>query len=255
MYSASANADGRQLSMSQTAAPKQERVAALVRDRIASGTLLPGESAPSSAELSRITGYAVITCRKALKALLAEGLLISGFTPGARLRVAGAMPEQTVTDTARALSAGLVTRRRAADLRQPDLAALIGCSLTAVGHAETGRLWHSRDWWELADKALSADGELLCLHDAYRAEKMIPVEPNSLTQVQRDPISAIEPDPDSPAESEIDPATVTITASDPLNSVKSIAITWSDGAVTIVRYSTNSSQVVALSLTGQDEVP
>ena len=226
--------------MSQTTAPKQERVAALVRDRIAAGTLLPGESAPSSAELSRITGYAVITCRKALKALLAEGLLIPGFTPAARLHVAGAASEQMVSDTARALSAGLMARRRAANLRQPDLAALIGCSLTAVGHAETGRLWHSRDWWELADKALSADGELLCLHDAYRAEQMIPVQADPLTQVQTDQISAIEPDPDSPAASEIDLATVTITASDPPNSVKSIAITWNDGAVTIIRYSTNS---------------
>jgi hypothetical protein len=33
-------------------------------------------------------------------------------------------------------------------------------------HAETGRLWQSREFWEKADAALAADGELARLHDA-----------------------------------------------------------------------------------------
>ena len=37
-------------------------------------------------------------------------------------------------------------------------------------HAETGRLWQSREFWEKADAALAADGELARLHDAYRVE-------------------------------------------------------------------------------------
>jgi hypothetical protein len=63
----------------------------------------------------------------------------------------------------------LAARRRAAGLTQLDLAALAGCSITTIGHAETGRLWQSRRFWETADKALNGGGHLLALHDAYRA--------------------------------------------------------------------------------------
>ena len=42
-------------------------------------------------------------------------------------------------------------------------------SVTTVGHAETGRTWQARYFWENCDKALDAHGELLRLHDAYRA--------------------------------------------------------------------------------------
>jgi DNA-binding XRE family transcriptional regulator len=65
-------------------------------------------------------------------------------------------------------------RRRAAGLTQPQLAEAVGMSITTVGHAETGRLWQSRRFWELADKELRADGELLALHDAYRAASVSP---------------------------------------------------------------------------------
>ena len=71
-------------------------------------------------------------------------------------------------DTARALSTSLATRRRSYNLTQPQLAALLGLSVTAIGHAETGRLWQRREFWETADKALDAGGQLLALHDAYR---------------------------------------------------------------------------------------
>ena len=59
--------------------------------------------------------------------------------------------------------------RQAAGLTQGDLAALVGRSITTVGHAETGRTWQSRQIWENCDKALDAHGALLRMHDAYRA--------------------------------------------------------------------------------------
>jgi hypothetical protein len=42
-------------------------------------------------------------------------------------------------------------------------------SVTTIGHAQTGRVWQSRAFWERADNAVNAGGELLALHDAYRA--------------------------------------------------------------------------------------
>lgn len=57
---------------------------------------------------------------------------------------------------------------------RPFLSALTGFSATAVGHAETGRLWQSREFWEKTDLALAAGGELTRLHDAYRAGTVSP---------------------------------------------------------------------------------
>jgi len=151
---------------------KYRRVVALVRGRVAGGSLRPGQPAPSGAELSRITGYSTLTCRKALRVLIAEGVLTPGPSRNARPRVAGAPrpeSERDLADTTRALSAGLAARRHAAGLTQPDLAALARVSVTTIGHAETGRVWQSRRFWERADTALGADGDLLRLHDAYRA--------------------------------------------------------------------------------------
>jgi DNA-binding XRE family transcriptional regulator len=91
-----------------------------------------------------------------------------GVSPRARPRVAAAAPERD-GDAARALSGALAALRRAAGLSQPALAALAGYSVTTVGHAETGRLWQARAFWEKADLALAADGELTRRHDAYRA--------------------------------------------------------------------------------------
>jgi DNA-binding XRE family transcriptional regulator len=154
------------------ALPKYLRVAAVIRRRIADGTLRPGQPAPSGAELSRAFAFSTLTCRKALRALIAEGLLVPGPSPNARPRVAnpGAPHrERDLADAARTLSAGLAARRHAAGLTQAELAALAGVSVTTVGHAETGRTWQSRRFWERADTALRAAGELLRLHDAYRA--------------------------------------------------------------------------------------
>jgi len=152
--------------------PKYVRVAASIRGQIADGTLLPGQSAPSGAELSRVTGFSTLTCRKALRVLIADGVLAPGPSRNARPRVVGPLAvgaDRDLADATRALSAGLAARRRAARLTQAGLAALVRVSVTTVGHAETGRTWQSRRFWELADAALDAEGDLVRLHDAYRA--------------------------------------------------------------------------------------
>ncbi|HEY5395610.1 MAG TPA: GntR family transcriptional regulator [Trebonia sp.] len=154
------------------ALPKYLRVAAAIRRQIADGALRPGQPAPSGAELSRAFGFSTLTCRKALRALIAEGLLVPGPSSNARPRVADPQApelERDLADAARALSAGLAARRHAAGLTQAELAALARVSVTTVGHAETGRTWQSRRFWERADDALRASGDLIGLHDAFRA--------------------------------------------------------------------------------------
>jgi DNA-binding transcriptional regulator YhcF (GntR family) len=154
------------------ALPKYLRVAAVIRRQIAEGALRPGQPAPSGAELSRAFGFSTLTCRKALRALIADGLLVPGPSRNARPRVADPEApdlERDLADAARALSAGLAARRHAAGLTQAELAELAGVSVTTVGHAETGRTWQSRRFWVRADTALRASGHLLRLHDAYRA--------------------------------------------------------------------------------------
>ena len=69
--------------------PKYARVADAVRAQIADGTLRPGQPAPSGAALSRVTGYSTLTCRKALRVLIADGALVPGPSRNARPRVAG----------------------------------------------------------------------------------------------------------------------------------------------------------------------
>ena len=151
--------------------PKYARVADAVRAQIADGTLRPGQPAPSGAALSRVTGYSTLTCRKALRVLIADGALVPGPSRNARPRVAGPPQppaERDLAAAARALAAGLAGSRRANGLTQPELARRVGVSVTTVGHAETGRLWQSREFWEHADAVLEADGALLRLHDDYR---------------------------------------------------------------------------------------
>jgi hypothetical protein len=149
----------------------------MVRAQIADGALSPGQPAPSGDALARVTGYSSLTCRRALRTLVDDGVLVAGVSRNARPRVSGLVPgsgEESRADAGRALCASLAARRRGAGLTQPGLAGLVGVSVTTVGHAETGRLWQSRDFWERADKALDAAGNLLALHDAYRAGDAAP---------------------------------------------------------------------------------
>ena len=148
-------------------APKYAQAAAIVRAQVADGTLKPGQPAPSGAALARLTGFSTLTCRRALRDLLTEGTLVPGPSRNACPRVAA--PGKPGTDAAAALSRALAALRRAAGLSQPACAALAGYSTTTVGHAETGRLWQTRAFWEKADIILAADGELTRRHDAYRA--------------------------------------------------------------------------------------
>ena len=160
--------------------PKYARVAAAVRGQIADGTLRPGQPAPSGAALSRVTGYSTLTCRQALRLLIADGVLTPGPSRNARPRVAGPPQPPAERDLAAAtrdLATGLAARRRAHGLTQPELAARAGVSVTTVGHAETGRLWQSREFWERADAVLGAGGDLLRLHDAYREAARGPAGP------------------------------------------------------------------------------
>jgi hypothetical protein len=193
---------------------KYERVATTIRAQIADGMLLPGQAAPSGDALARGTGFSSLTCRKALKKLIKDGVLVPGPSRSSRPRVPG-LPtdsaERTAAEAKRVLSASLAARRRGAGLTQPQLADAIGVSITSVGHAETGRLWQARHFWERADKVLDADGELLELHDACQAAA---VRPDVSEAVPKD----------SPATADV-PNAVTVVC---------ITITWSDGTITTI---------------------
>lgn len=206
---------------------KYPQVAAIISALIADGIMAPGEPVPSAAALSRATGYSTVTCRRALRALVIDGVLAPGASPGSRPRVPPRNPmpgDQNLADAARALSAALAAHRRAAGLTQPQLAKNIGMSVTSIGHAETGRLWQSRHFWELADKGVRAGGKLLALHDAYRT-----------AGVSADPaITVEEPTPVGETATEHtagDPAVIEIAASE---HVTQVTVTWADGAVTTV---------------------
>jgi DNA-binding transcriptional MocR family regulator len=204
--------------------PKYQQVAAMVRDQVADGMLAPGAPAPSGAALARMTGYSVLTCRRALRTLIADGTLVHGTSGNARPRVPGP-GDKALADARRDLSRALSGYRRAAGLTQSQLAVLAGFSVTTIGHAETGRTWQARPFWELADKLLNAGGELLRRHDAFRAAQAPPEGP---AVPEKPAQTAGAPSLTARAEH---PATVT--AGVP-GLVASIAITWADGGVTTV---------------------
>jgi hypothetical protein len=203
--------------------PKYAQVAASIRAQIVDGALSPGQPAPSGAALARATGFSTLTCRKALRTLIKDRVLVPGTSPNARPRVPGPATrhEQTLASAARALSASLARHRRAAGLTQPQLAELADVSVTTIGHAETGRLWQSRDFWERADEAVSAHGELLALHDAYRAAA-VPADPATVAEVTETATSETGISADVPS---------AVAASGP---VTCVTITWADGSVTTV---------------------
>jgi len=162
---------------------KPDQVASLVRARIADATLRPGMLAPSAAVLAKETGFGTLTCQKALLRLFKEGAL-TRMSRSTRYRIAGAPPGEGLE-----LSLALAARRHAAGLTQPKLASAIGVSVTTVGHAETGRLWQSRRFWERADLALNASGQLLAMFDAWRSSS-----PAGTTAGEPDPPTAcVEP--------------------------------------------------------------
>jgi DNA-binding transcriptional MocR family regulator len=205
-------------------APKYLQVASRIRAQIADGTLSPGESVPSGAALSRVTGYSTLTCRKALRTLIKQGVLVPGASENARPRVpARSSPGSRAISGARhSLSTSLATLRRAVGLTQPQLAKILDVSVTTVGHAETGRLWQSRRFWENADKGLNANGSLLALHDTFRAESTR--EPNSRAGVEAR-LLVQEP------ATEVGEAVVIGAAHD---WVACVTVTWGNGTMTTV---------------------
>jgi DNA-binding XRE family transcriptional regulator len=192
------------------AALKREAAAGTVRDMIADGTLKPGAPAPSGAALAGKTGYSPITCRGALRSLLADGTLTRGVSPTARLRVGTGRGAPHWP-----LSPALAARRRAVGLTQPQLADLLGVSLTTVGHAETGRLWQAREFWQRADRVLGAAGALLDMYDEQQA-------------AAGRPAAAEPPEPAEPPRLALLPASITITPD-------GVLVTWPDGTESVAR--------------------
>lgn len=148
---------------------KRDAVTRLVRQMIADGTLKPGGAAPSGLALAKTTGLQPSTCRRALRDLVEDGTLTRGMSATARLRVAqpGGAGRSDKEALRRRLSGTLGALRRAEGMDQLELATQLGVSSTTVGHAENGRLWQSRQFWQRAD-ALLGNG-LLDLYDAYQA--------------------------------------------------------------------------------------
>lgn len=196
---------------------KRDAAARLVRTMIEDGTLKPGGSAPSGAALARQAGCSIITGRAALRLLLADGTLVRGASPTARLRVAqpGGTPALDTDLLRAALSGTLASRRRAAEMTQPELAAKIGVSATSVGHAETGRVWQSRRFWELAGQALGDVGELVRMHDRYTAA--LSTAPQEITDRAGEPVTAGTL-----------PVSITIAAA-------GVVALWPDGTETVAR--------------------
>ena len=196
----------------------------LLLGKIADGTLRPGAPVPSGAALAREAGCAQVTCLAALRALLAGGTLARGPSRGARLRVAPPPGQHGAPAGAlgQRLSRELAARRRAAGVTQKQLAKMVGVSHTTVGHAETGRLWQSRGFWERADGALFADGALQRLHEQYQAAA---VSPGQACLPEAAP--AARAAPAAPAPPPL-PASVSISAG-------GVTVTWPDGTTTVAR--------------------
>jgi hypothetical protein len=104
---------------------------------------------------------------------------------------------------------------------------MTGMSVTTIGHAETGRVWQSRRFWERADKAVSAGGVLLALHDAYRTAVIPADHSTSAESIETDTIGAAEV-----------PLAIGVAAA---GLVTCVTITWAGGAVTTV-YAPDSRQ-------------
>jgi DNA-binding transcriptional regulator YhcF (GntR family) len=226
--------------------PKYAQVAESIRAQIADGKLTPGQPAPSGAALARATGYSTLTCRRALRILINDEILVPGTSPNARPRVRGRATrrEQTLADAARALSASLARHRHAAGLTQPQLAVITGVSVTTIGHAETGRLWQSRNFWERADKSLNVGGELLAFHDVYRAVSAAPPFPGeralnadgellSRHDAHR-AATAVAPSSVGLDETNTAPAVSPCATQADISAPVCVTITWANGTITTV---------------------
>jgi hypothetical protein len=103
-------------------------------------------------------------------------------------------------------------------MTQQELAAKLGVGLTAVSHAETGRIWQAREFWRKADELLDGTGDLLRVFDELGAAAHLP--PADTTAVTDEDEAA----PSAP----VLPVSVTITPD-------GVAVTWPDGTQTVAR--------------------
>lgn len=166
--------------------PAYLQIAALIRSQIADGTLKPGDSAPSASGLSKLTGHNIAACQEAVRVLVQRGELVRWPSKNSRPVVPGTASDGKAVTNAHELSNELRALRKKAGLMQVELAALIGVSDTAIGHAETGRLWHGRKFWETADAVLDAKGALLRRYAAYKDAATAPTQfPPSVIFVRR----------------------------------------------------------------------
>ena len=102
-------------------------------------------------------------------------------------------------------------------LTQPALAALLGVSVTTVGHAETGRAWQAREFWRRADAALGGAGHLLRMFERYKAAEYAAPEEVGDTAPE-----------DTVPSGPVLPVSVTITPD-------GVAVVWPDGTETLTR--------------------
>ena len=219
-----------------TGARKRDQVAALIRDRIADGSLQPGALVPTATELARETGFAARTCQSGVLDLLDDGTLIR-VSPTARSRVAAGPAgdgQKLMLDLARSLA----LHRHTAGLTQKQLAAVTGASVTAICHAETGRLWQARQFWEKADSALQAGGRMVSRYDAWQASLALETGDALLARYEawRAEAAPVEGEPGLPAAAgpagPDAPGGIVITLPcDPMR----VTVKWGDGSVTTVQ--------------------
>jgi DNA-binding GntR family transcriptional regulator len=99
--------------------PAYRQLADILRQRITSGELTPGEVLPSETQLMQEFGLARITVREAMKALRAEGLVVTARRRGSYVRGEGERVPVTVQGPAE-VSARMPTPQERQELRIPE---------------------------------------------------------------------------------------------------------------------------------------
>ena len=102
-----------------------ERLAGMLRDRIASGTYARGDKLPSEMELMDESGLSRSTVRHALKVLVDEGLVRTERTAGRYVTEDRALIEQLRAEAARNLTAEFLEKMRGIGYGPEQAAALL----------------------------------------------------------------------------------------------------------------------------------
>ena len=102
-----------------------ERLAGMLRDRIAAGTYARGDKLPSEMELMGESGLSRSTVRHALKVLVDEGLVRTERTAGRYVTEDRALIEQLRAEAARNLTAEFLEKMRGIGYGPEQAAALL----------------------------------------------------------------------------------------------------------------------------------